>query len=57
MATKTKETVEQRDKSSDQSQKGGLNQEQSGGPGSREKRKNQEKDGQLEQGRQNDLDD
>lgn len=57
MATKTKETVEQRDKSSDQSQKGGLSQEQSGGPGSREKRKNQEKDGQLEQGRQNDLDD
>ncbi|MBR2534760.1 MAG: hypothetical protein IKE66_01680 [Hyphomicrobium sp.] len=57
MATKTKETVQQGDKPSDQSQKGGLSQEESGGPGSREKRKNQEKDGQLEQGRQNDLDD
>ena len=54
MANKTKDRD---DKPTDQSQKGGLSQEQSGGPGSREKRENQEKDGQLEQGRRNDLDD
>lgn len=41
----------------DESRKGGLSQEESGGPGSREKRANQEKDGQLEQGRKNDLND
>lgn len=57
MADETKESPQRSKDKSDKLQKGGLSQEQSGGPGSLDKRKNQEKDGQLEQGRQNDLDD
>lgn len=55
MATETKKSPQRGKDASEK--KGGLSQEESGGPGSLEKRKNQEKDGQLEQGRQNDLDD
>lgn len=44
-------------KTTDEPPRGGLSQEESGGPGSREKRSDQRKDGQLEQGKENDLND
>jgi hypothetical protein len=39
-----------------QQQQGGLEQEETGGPGAREKNRNQQEDGQFEQGRENNSD-
>lgn len=55
MTDKDKDTEQKhpKDENSKNQQQGGLPQEESGGPGSKEKRRNQEEDGQLEQGREN----